>query len=413
MSSPKVSLTNLPAIEGGEPVFTKRFRFIEPTLPPLNAVLEYYRPVYASGLLTNASLVNRFESEVAERLQVAHCIAVSSCTSGLMLTLRALDLEGEVILPSFTFFATGHAVVWNRLRPVFADCDPDTWTLDPADVERKVTERTCAIMGVHLYGNPCDIEGLTTVAGGSKIKLIFDSAHAFGSRRRGKPVGQFGDAEIFSLTPTKLLVCGEGGLITTNDAVLARRVRAARNYGDAGTYDPELTGLSARMSEFQAALGLAGLHLLDRKVKRHNAIARQYARALCDTAGVRFQKVQAEDESTFKDFSVHVNSRLLGRTRDEMTEALRAENIETRKYFYPPLHRQKLFAPTGVKERAWPPHEAGNTQDRSAQKTLLPNTEWISDGILSLPIYQSLADSSIEKIAFAIKRLARTEHHES
>lgn len=394
MSTARVSLTNLPAIAGGEPVFRERFRFIEPTLPPLESVLEHFRPSYASGLLTNASLVNRFESEAAARLGVAHCIAVSSCTSGLMLTLRALDLQGEVILPSFTFFATGHALLWNRLRPVFADCDRHTWTLDPADVERRITERTCAIMGVHLYGNPCDIGGLARSAGGAGIKLVFDAAHAFGSRYRGKPIGQFGDAEVFSLTPTKLLVCGEGGLISTNDAVLARRLRAARNYGDTGSYDPELTGLSARMSEFQAALGLAGLDLVDRKVERHNAVAESYTRALGATPGLSFQKIHPEDLCTFKDFSVHVDSRAFRRSRDEMAQALLAENIETRKYFYPPLHTQKLY------------RRYGPVEGRGEGESGLHNTDRISDGVLSLPIYESLPESSVDKIAFAIQRLA-------
>src|SRR5712691_11437991 len=223
MSSPKIDLTDFAAIHGGEPVFQERFRFIQPTLPPLEAVLDLYRPAYEGGLITNSSLVARFESAVAERLEVRHCIAVSSCTSGLMMVLRSLDLRGEVILPSFTFFATGHAVLWNGLQPVFADCHPDSWTLNPADVERKITERTCAILAVHLYGNPCDIDGLVRVAAHHNLKLIFDAAHAFGSQYHSRPIGQFGDAEVFSCTPTKLLIAGEGGLVATNDSTLAHR----------------------------------------------------------------------------------------------------------------------------------------------------------------------------------------------
>src|SRR5438477_8891307 len=231
MTSPAIS-KDLPAMYGGQPLFSRTFRFIQPSLPPLEAVLGQYRRVYSEGMITNGELVERFERAVAERLGVAHCVAVSSCTSGLMLVLRALGIKGEVILPSFTFFATGHAVLWNNARPVLADCEPDTWTIDAKDVARKISRRTAAILAVHVYGNPCAIEELSAIAARHNLKLIFDAAHAFGSRYGGVPVGRFGDAEVFSLTPTKTLVCGEGGLVTTSDALLARRLRALRNYGD-------------------------------------------------------------------------------------------------------------------------------------------------------------------------------------
>src|SRR5262249_32867661 len=151
-------------------------------------------------------LVARFESAAAEWLGVPHCVAVSSCTSGLILVLRALGLAGEVIIPSFTFFATAHAARWNGLQPVFADCDADTWNIDPADVERRITPRTTGIMAVHLYGNPCNVDALERIAKKHNLKLIFDAAHAFGTEYRGVRVGGFGDAEVFSLSPTKLLV---------------------------------------------------------------------------------------------------------------------------------------------------------------------------------------------------------------
>jgi dTDP-4-amino-4,6-dideoxygalactose transaminase len=146
------------------PIFAERLRFIKPTLPALEDVFECYQPSYRDGLLTNAHIVSRFEAAVAERLGVRYCIAVSSCTTGLMLVLRALDLAGEIAVPSFTFFATGHAAIWNSLRPVFIDCDRHDWTIDPADLERKITEHTCAILAVHLYGNPCKVDALERIA---------------------------------------------------------------------------------------------------------------------------------------------------------------------------------------------------------------------------------------------------------
>jgi dTDP-4-amino-4,6-dideoxygalactose transaminase len=218
--------------------------------------------------------------------------------------------------------------------------------------------------------------------------MIFDAAHAFGSLHRGKPLGGNGDAEVFSLSPTKLLVAGEGGLVTTNDSTLARRLRLARNYGDGGAYDPELLGLNARMSEFNAALGLEGLKILEHKVRRHQQIAQLYTKLLRDVPGVRFQRVEAGDRCTYKDFSIHVSdpdSQPLGAA---LCNALAERGIPTRRYFYPPLHRQKVFA--GLHTFADAP---------------LQVTDFISSGIVSLPIYASLADKTIERIASGVREI--------
>ena len=388
MSLAQISADQLPAVHGGPPAFSERFPFIRPLLPPLAEVMTYYEAAYTNRLVTNGDCVARFESAAAEALGAKYCVAVSSCTSGITLVLRALDLRGEVILPSHTFFATGHAVRWNGLRPVFADCHPKTWTIDPVDVERKITSRTSAILAVHLYGNPCNVEALTEIATRRSLKLVFDAAHAFGSRYRGRPVGQFGEAEVFSLSPTKLLVAGEGGLVATNDAVLANALRALRNYGDSGTYDPEWLGANARMSEFNAALGLAGLAMLDKKIRRRASIAQQYTEALSGLPGIRFQHVDKQDLATFKDLSVHITPSQFGLSRDRVSQMLIAENIETRKYFYPPLHRQKLYH-----------------RYHDPRRGHLPETERISGGILSLPIYETLTDEAVDGISQAIVRL--------
>jgi len=387
-SSESLRKNDLPAIHGGRPLFSQRFRFIKPTLPALEDVLKNYRVAYDNGVITNADLVSKFEAGVAERLNVKHAIAVSSCTSGLMMTERAFGLTGEIIIPSFTFFATGHSARWNGLTPVFADCDPHTWNVDVADLERKITDRTSALLIVHLYGNPANVDALTQIAKRHKLKLIFDGAHAFGSQYRGKPIGQFGDAEVFSLSPTKLLVAGEGGLVTTNDDTLAKAIRGMRNYGDTGAYDPEWLGMNARMSEFNAALGLAGLSEVDDRVRRRNAVAKMYDELLAPLPGLRFQKVHSQDVNTFKDYSIHVTPDKLGMNRDELAAGLLAENIETKKYFYPPMHLQTLYKSF---------HKPGD-------KTL-KTTEEVTSGILSLPIYETLSDATIETVAQAIHRL--------
>jgi dTDP-4-amino-4,6-dideoxygalactose transaminase len=385
--TPTLFAGRVPAILGGAPAFSSRLRFMVPTLPPGRKVWAVYKQSFRDGQITNSKLVERLERNVAERLGVKHCVAVSSCTSGLMLVLRALDLSGEVILPSLTFFATAHAVMWNRLRPVLADCDPSTWTLDPEDIQRRLTKDTTAIIGVHLYGTPCNVEPLAEIAQRNGLSLIFDAAHGFGSVHCGRPIGGFGDAEVFSLSPTKILIAGEGGLVTTNDAALARRIRAGRNYGDAGTYDCDLIGLNARMSEFQAALALAGLDQVQRKVARHNHIAREYTSAL-EPAGFEIPKVRVGDVSTFKDYCLCVDPDIIGVSRDQLAGALLQENIETKKYFSPALHQQKLY------------------REFAEQNDPLPISTRVSDRVLSLPVYESLSDDQIFKISDALRLLA-------
>jgi dTDP-4-amino-4,6-dideoxygalactose transaminase len=384
--------SKLPAIHGGRPAFAEKFPFIRPQLPALKEVVANYEAVYQSGLLTNSKAVGRLEAAVAERLRVKHCVAVSSCTSGLMMVMRAMGLKGEIVIPSFTFFATGHATRWNDLTPVFADCDPETWNVTPETIEKKITRRTSAILAVHLYGNPCDHEALEKLASRYGLKLIFDAAHGFGSVRRGRPVGSFGDAEVFSMSPTKLLVAGEGGLVTTNDAKLAEAIRYMRNYGDLGAYNPRWLGLNARMAEFNATLALAGIPLLEEKIKRRNEVANMYTELLADLPGVKFQSVDPADVHTFKDYSIHVTPESFGMTRDALAEALLAENIETKKYFYPPLHQQDIYKPYF---------------NRALDD--LQVTENVTGGVLSLPIYETLSNETIQTVAQTIRDLAEYE----
>jgi dTDP-4-amino-4,6-dideoxygalactose transaminase len=245
-------------------------------------------------------------------------------------------------------------------------------------------------MAVHLYGNPARIEDLQRIASRHRLRLIFDAAHAFGSSYGGIPIGGFGDVEVFSLSPTKLLTAGEGGLVCTNDATLGRMIRAARNYGDAGDYDPALLGLNARMTEFNAALALAGLALVERKVQRHNEIAEQYTNLLSGLPNIQFQHVDKNDRSAYKDFSILVSEAECGTSRDEIREALLQEGIPTKRYFYPPLHRQRLFSTKASKNCP-----------------ALPNTERISAAVLSLPIYESLPAETVERIALKIRGLVR------
>jgi dTDP-4-amino-4,6-dideoxygalactose transaminase len=376
---------DLPAIAGGHPIFERRLPIVSPEGLPDEDFLRDVRRILRSRQLTNAAFVREFEEAAAQYLGVANCVAVSSCTAGLILTLRALDLQGEVILPSFTFHATAHSVLWNGLKPVFADCDPETFCIDPHAVKLHISPDTAAILAVHIFGNPAAIVELQTIASDLGIPLIFDAAHAFGSDINGRRVGTFGAAEVFSFSPTKLLVAGEGGMVATRDADLARKLRAARNYGDSGDYDPELAGLNARMSEFHAALALRGLQGLDARIARRNQIRRHYQRRLGSIPGISFQRIPPASHSSCKDFAILVDEVAFGKSRDWLVDVLEKENIQVRRYFWPPVHRQKIYC--GI----W-------------DKRPLPVTDRISSSILNLPIYSTLSDEQIDKVCDAVVR---------
>jgi len=377
-------MTDRPALLGGRPVFETVVPILRPTLPSAEAYIPHLRQILETGQITNAANVRAFEAECAERLGVKHCVAVSSCTLGLALTFKALEVTGPVVLPSFTFSASGHAVMWNGLRPVFVDCLPDTWNIDPA-LAADAVSKNGAILATHLFGNPADCDALEAVARDRGVPLIFDAAHGFGSVYQGRPVGCRGTAEVFSLSPTKLLVSGEGGLVATNEDELARRLRIGRNYGDPGNYDCEFPGLNARMSEFHAILGRLSLQTVDAGVARRNAIAHTFEERLGGLPGLQFQVIADSDRSTYKDFSLIVHADEFGMTRDDLGRSLQAENIQTRFYFYPPLHRQRAYA-------------------AYRDETVVPITDALSDNVISLPIYARLTDAETDGICRAIER---------
>ena len=376
----------IPALLGGPRAFECEVPISQPTLPHPRAVVPDMERALESKQLTNGSYVRRFEREVECRLGVSYAIATSSCTSGLLLVLRALGVKGEVILPSFTFFATAHAVIWNGLKPVFADCDPGTLNVDPASVEARLTRKTEAIIGVHIFGNPCPIRELEQIAGRNHLHLLFDAAHGLGASYRGAPIGRFGDAEVFSLSPTKTVVAGEGGIITTRSARLAEALRAARDYGNSGDYDPVIVGLNARMEEFNAILGSVTLKALDENIAFRTALAAQYARGLAGIAGLSLQAIPSDNRSSFKDFGVLVDEEFFGLSRDELHETLRAEGIMTKKYFSPPVHRQKAYIQHAPKD-----------------PLALVATEYVSSMVLCLPMFAHMEPSTVSRICEAIR----------
>lgn len=379
----------VPAMADGPPAFPDGLPLVRPHRADVDRILADVRRSLEQGILTNGPRVRELEARAAAYLGVRQCIAVSSCTSGLMLVLRAAGVSGDVIVPSFTFAATAHAVAWNGLRPVFADVDPETLTLSPRAVARAIGIRTGAILATHVYGTPCHVEELQGIADQWGVRLFFDAAHAFGSRHGGEPVGGFGDAEVFSLSPTKVLVAGEGGIIATNDDDLAERCRIGRDYGNPGNYDCVFVGLNARMSELHAALALASLEELDRRIVERNELAAGYRDALSGLPGVGFPKVPEGDRSTFKDFTIMVEPEEFGLHASGLATALEDEGIETRRYYAPPVHRMQAY-------RGLADANGG-----------LPETEHASDRVLTLPLWNGMTGDDVRRVADAIARIQR------
>jgi dTDP-4-amino-4,6-dideoxygalactose transaminase len=372
------------AVLGGEPAFAAGLPFARPARPPLDRVMTRLRPSYELGILTNGPLVRELEARVAERLGVREAVAVASCTAGLMLTIQALTRPGDaVLMPSFTFAATAHAAAWAGCVPRFAECGVDDLLLDVADAAGRL-DGSAAIVATHVFGAPCHPDRVEAVAAPG-VPVVFDAAHAFGATCDGRPIGGFGVAEVFSLSPTKVLVAGEGGLVTTNDTALAERLRIGRDYGNPGNYDTAFAGLNARLSELHAALALESLTQLDEHLARRRQLVATYLEGLSDAPGVRPQHVAEGDVSTYKDFTIVVDESEFGVDRDTLVAALRAEGIDTRCYFSPPVHRHQAY--------------------REGPEAALPHTDWVADRVVSLPIWRDLPVESIEIVADVVRRV--------
>jgi dTDP-4-amino-4,6-dideoxygalactose transaminase len=377
-----------PALLSNQPVSDGEIPVAKPTLPPFSELSGELAGILESGILSKGGHRAAFEEAVAEYANVKHAVAVSSCTTGLMLVYKALELESTAVLvPSFTFMATVSALTWAGARPVFVDVDLQTGNVDPSAVEAAITPETSAIIAVHNSGNPADIGELGAMAERHNLRLIFDAAHALGSSWKGEPVGAQGDAHVFSLTPTKLVVAGEGGIITTNNDHLADRLRITREYGHAGNYDSEFAGMNGRFPELSAVLAQHSLRQLEPALAQRNRIAAYYRQRLGQLPGIDFQLVRSGNRSSFKDFSIIVDAAVFGLSRDELAIALSAENIDTRKYYDPPVHRQAAY-------RAY-----------ASAKASLPNTDLLASSILNLPIWSHMEESTASTVCLAIERI--------
>jgi dTDP-4-amino-4,6-dideoxygalactose transaminase len=379
-------MKTVPALLGNNATFAEKIPLTKPVLPEYQQFAQELETIFETGILTKGDHVRRLEESAAGLLGVGHAIAVSSCTAGLMLAYRALNLSGEVIVPSFTFMATVSALIWAGAEPVFVDVDAHTGTLDVSRVEAAITPRTSAIVAVHNFGNPADIDPLQAIAGRNGLNLVFDAAHGFGSTYQGRALGAQGDVQVFSLTPSKLVVAGEGGIVATNDRRVADAVRTGREYGNSGNYDSTFAGLNARMPEFNALIAQHSLHYLEAAVRHRNAVAAAYQNGLKHLPGISFQKVGESNRSSYNMFAINIAADQFGLTRDEFRTALAAENVDTRAYYDPPVHRQYAY-----KQFANPQVD-------------LANTNRLAGTTVCLPIWSNMEMSIVSRICETIER---------
>lgn len=357
-----------------------RIRLASPDLG--EAELDAVRRVFASGVLTDGPATERFEAACARRQATTHAVALSSGTAALTAMYLALGIGpgDEVVVPSMTFISTATSVVHAGARPVFADVRPDTFTLDVDDVARRLTPATRAIVAVHYGGQAADLAPLAALAEDAGVALLEDAAEAHGATYRGRPVGGIGHMAMFSFTPTKNVTTGEGGVVTTDDAELARRLRLLRNHGQTAPDRHEVLGYNWRLSEMQAAVGEVQVQRLDEVLARKREQARTLSDVLGSVPGVTPPHV-AED----RDHVYMLYTALFEEGRDGVAAGLAEAGIETRVYF-PPAHRQPIFARPGAPE--------------------LPVTEWVADRVLSLPIHSGLTDAELLEVAERTAALA-------
>jgi dTDP-4-amino-4,6-dideoxygalactose transaminase len=380
------------AIFGGEPMFKEKLHVGRPNIGNRDRLLERINDMLDRRWLSNqGQFVQEFEQKIADYLGVKHCIAICNGTIALELAIRALELKGEVIIPSFTFIATAHALQWQEITPVFCDIDSATHTIDPQKIESLITPRTSGIIGVHVWGKACDVEALTEIADKHSLKLMFDASHALGCTYNGRMIGNFGVAEIFSFHATKFINSFEGGAIATNDDNLNQKLRLMKNFGFSGYDNVIYLGTNGKMSEVSAAMGLTSLESLEEFVETNRGNYEVYKQELNDIPGLKLFAVNEAEKNNYQYIVVEVDEAETKISRDRILEILHSENVIARRYFYPGCHRMEPY-------HSYFPH-AG---------LLLPETEKLTYKIMILPTGTSISKSSIQKICQVIRMIIKS-----
>jgi dTDP-4-amino-4,6-dideoxygalactose transaminase len=378
---------NLIAFLGSKPAFSTPLHVGCPNIGDRRVLLNRINEILDRRWFTNAGpLVQELEESIARLVGVNHCVAMCNATVALEIATRALGLSGEVIMPSYTFVATAHALQWQQITPVFADIDPRTHNIDPSSIIRLITPKTSGILGVHLWGRGCDTDAIQAIASTHGLQVMYDSAHAFGCSHRGRMIGGYGACEVFSFHATKFLNSFEGGAVVTNDGEIAERMRLMRNFGFAG-YDRVVDlGVNGKMTEVCAAMGLTSLESINETISVNHSHYTDYKERLEGLPGIKVIQYDDQERNNYQYVVIDINPELSPLSRDQIVDVLHADNVLARKYFWPGCHRMEPYQ--SLQPNAY---------------LLLPETERVAAQNLLLPTGQTISSKDIYTICRIIR----------
>lgn len=366
------------------PIFVTR-----PSLPPLDDFVEYLKKIWDSKIITNMGPFHKqFEEALANYLGVKYISLFANGTMALITALQALEIQGEVITTPFSFVATTHSLWWNNIKPVFVDIEPEYFNLDPEKIEAAITQQTSAILPVHVYGNPCQVEKIQKIADNYGLKVIYDAAHAFGVTIKGNSILNWGDLSIMSFHATKVFNTIEGGAIVCHDEKMKQRIDYLKNFGFTDEVTVVAPGINAKMNEIQAAYGLLQLKYVDEYIAKRKAIAETYRKELSGIPGIRFMEDMESVRHSYTYFPILVDTVKYGKSRDEVYAELKKNGINGRRYFYPLISQLPTYR--GLS---------------SAQTNNLPIAIKISEMIICLPLYSNLEIYYLKEIISIFKKL--------
>jgi dTDP-4-amino-4,6-dideoxygalactose transaminase len=357
----------------------------QPYLPPLEEFVPYLQQIWDNKILTNGGPMHQqLEEALCDYLDVEHIALFNNGTIALLTALQALRVTGEVITTPYSFVATAHSLLWNGIKPVFVDIDPQTLNLDPAKIEAAITPQTTAIMPVHCYGNPCDVESIQKIADNYNLRVIYDAAHAFGVKDAGGSILRHGDLSALSFHATKVFNTFEGGAIICPDAKTKQRINNLKNFGIVDEITVVAPGINGKMSEINAALGLLQLQHIDHVMNRRREIDQIYREQLKDIKGIRLVEEAGQKVANYSYFPILIEADY-PLSRDELYHKLKESNIFSRRYFYPLISEFPMY-------RGLP----------SAQRNNLPVANAVAEKVLCLPIYPALNNNDLTRIIDAI-----------
>jgi dTDP-4-amino-4,6-dideoxygalactose transaminase len=362
-----------------------------PMMPPLEEYVTYLKDIWKSKQLTNNGKFHvQLENALCNYLDVPYISLFGNGTLALMTALQTLRITGEVITTPFSFVATTHSLHWNGIKPVFCDIEPETMNIDPDKIEAAITPQTTAILPVHVYGNPCNVGKIQKIADTYGLKIIYDAAHAFGVKIKGKSIFNFGDLSVLSFHATKVFNTFEGGAIVCADKKTKERIDFLKNFGFADELIVVGPGINAKMNEPQAAFGLLQLKYVNNAIEKRKVIANTYRKSLKDIKGIRMLYDIKDVKHNYPYFPILINEKEYGKSRDKVYDELKNKNIFTRRYFYPLISQ-------------FPTYKSLN----SASPKNLPVAEKIAKEVLCLPIYPDLTEQEQKRTISVIKSIRR------